>query len=299
MNDYPELGKIPESLLSKTKTFTIEATKNGFWSFFTDQRSPGRFEHDSFSKTLKWVVDQIYFGHLTEVRDPSNGEVVGLRIGKESPIKGESEEALARRIQIEMAALGLAGVIAQCRESGSSSKTAEYEKILWGDSGPGFQRCLELHYTKILAGILGNISEKLPCLEHLPILDRAPAQTKKYIAEATRCYLFQLENACISLCRACLEDALDNLVTRKIQDEIYDEMSKRRKKNKPYGRLFVTIEVLSCHGILGKHKADAHAVRTAGNDTLHPNSHQNVSSKQAEEVLTKTRRILNFIYRKP
>jgi hypothetical protein len=298
MNDYPQLGKIPESLLSKTKTFTIEATKKGFWSFFTDQRSPGSFEHDSFSKTLKWIVDQIYFGHLTEVRDPSSGEVVSLRIGKESPVKGESEDELARRIQIEMAALGLAGIIAECRESGSNSKTAEYEKALWGDSGQGFQRCLELHYTKILAGLLGNASGKLPRLEHLPILDRAPARTKKYIAEATRCYLFQLENACISLCRACLEDTLNDLVTGKLQDEIDDEIYERRKKDKPYGRLFVTIEVLSRHGILGSHKADAHAVRMAGNDTLHHNSPQNVSSKQAEEVLTKTRRILNFIYQK-
>ena len=297
MNDYPELGKIPDSLFSKTQTFTIEPTKKGFWSFFTGQRSPGSFEHDSFSKTLKWIVDQIYFSHLTEVRDPNSGEVVSLRIGKESPVKGESADELARRIQIEMAALGLGGIIAECRESGSISKTAEYEKALWGDSGQAFQRCMELHYTKILADLLGNISEKLPCLEHLPILDRAPARTKKYIAEATRCYLFQLENGCISLCRACLEDTLNNLVTGEIQDEIYDEIDYYRRKGQNVGRLFASIEVLARHGHLGTHKADAHAVRTAGNDTLHHNFPQNASSKQAEEVLTKTRRILNFIYR--
>lgn len=298
MNATPSRGKIPDSLLSKSKTFKIETSKKGYWSFFSNQRSPGNFEKDSFSKTIRWIVDQIAFGHLTEARDASNGDVVSLRIGKESPVKGESEDELAGRIRMELAALGLAGVIAECRESGSYSKTTEYEKQLWGVSGQGFQRCMELPYTKILAGILGNVSEKLPRLEHLPILDRAPARTKKYVAEATRCYLFQLENACISLCRACLEDTLNDLVTGKLQDEIDDEIYERRKKNKPYGRLFVSIEVLSHHGILGNHKADAHAVRMAGNDTLHHNSPQNVSSKQAEDVLTKTRRILSFIYQK-
>lgn len=298
MTTNPNPANIPESLLSKTKTFTIEPAKKGYWAFFSDQRSPGSFEHDSFSKTLKWIVDQIYFGHLTEVRDPENGEVVSLRIGKESPVKGESEEKLAGRIQIELAALGLAGIVAECRESGSYSKNSSDEKMLWKIPGQGFQRSMELHYTKILADLLGNISAKLPRLEHLPILNNAPARTKKYIAEATRCYLFQLENACISLCRACLEDTLNNLVTRQIQEEIYDEMDAYRRKSKNVGRLFASIEVLARHGSLGIHKADAHAVRTAGNDTLHHNSPQNVSSKQAEEVLTKTRRILNFIYQK-
>jgi len=298
MNVKPSGGAIPESLLSKTKSFTIESSKKGYWSFFSEERSSGNFENDSFSKTIKWIVDQIYFGHLTEIRDPHNGDVVSLRIGRESPVKGESADELSGRIQIELAVLGVAGVIAECRESGSYAKNTEYVKQISGVSGQGFQRCMELHYTKILAGILGNISEKLPRLELLPILDHAPARTKKYIAEATRCYLFQLENACISLCRACLEDTLNNLVTGNIQDEIYDAIEEHRRRGENVGRLFASIEVLARHGILGNHKADAHAVRKAGNNTLHHNSPQDISSKQAEDVLTKTRRILNFIYQK-
>lgn len=152
------------------------------------------------------------------------------------------------------------------------------------------QRRMEIYYALVLAQLLGHVSKKLPKLEHLPILDNAPDNTKEYIAEATRCYLLKLNRACISLCRACLEDTLKSVLTKSMENELKQEV---QRNGSPMVSL---IAVCTRHGVLKNHEDDAHYIREAGNQILHLNVKKETDADLAGDVLWKTRKIIGLIH---
>ncbi len=295
MNDSNETGDVPDWLLDKSRTFQIEQTKGGYWCFLTGHRSVGDLNKTPLNEIIKWILEQISFGHFAHQVDES-GDVVSIRIGKESPRQGGSEKEVAKEVYEDLISSAVAGLVAECRESGSDRKTIDTDKKIWKAANASAQRRMELHYALILSRLLGHISKKLPKLELLPILDTSPVNTKEYIAEATRCYLLKLDRACISLCRACLEDTLKNNLTEKMKDEWNDEMSRNKNLYRNPHPMKALIDICARHGILKKAKDDAHDIREAGNRILHFDIKNKTDSGLAGEVLWKTRKIIGLIY---
>jgi hypothetical protein len=295
MNLPSEFKDLPEELRKNARAFHVEPTHGGYWCYFSDHRSAGDLQNTPINETLKWILEQISFGHITTQTD-EHGDVVCLKIGKACPHEGNSEDEIANQVCWERVALVVAGVVADCRESGSYPKNVGFEKEVWQSATPGFQRRVELHYAMVLSRLLGHVSKKLPKLEMLPILDGAPEDTKAYIAEATRCYLLKLDRACISLCRACLEHTLKNILTEEMENEWQREIEWNKKTCKQPNAMHALIEVCARHGMLTDTKDDAHYIRLKGNEILHLRINLDANSNVAGEVLWKTRRILALIH---
>ena len=285
----------PNWPFKKSKAFRVLSVKGGYWCHLGEHRSAGDLRETPLHETLTWILEQISFGHVTCLSD-EDGDVVSLKIGQESPIQGASEDEVAEEASKELLGINLAGLIAECREKGSHPKIAEFEKKVWENATDSARRRMEIHYAFILSQLLGRISKKLPKLQLLPILEKAPANTKEYIAEATRCYLLKLDRACISLCRACLEDTLKSVLTESMKTEWSDEIIKNKKLYRSPNPMHALIEVCARHGILKSHKKDAHDIRDAGNRILHLDTRKTTTDDLAGEVLTKTRKIIGLIY---
>jgi len=120
--------------------------------------------------------------------------------------------------------------------------------------------------------------------------DEPPKNIRKYLAEATRCYLYGFYQACISLCRATIEAVLElklkekgwniSILTEDGKGEILAAMINAAKEEG------IIDETMSKH---------AHLTRKRGNYCLH--QRQIYTSKKALECIRYTREILEFIYK--
>jgi hypothetical protein len=271
--------------------FRIEPGEHAYWSFLTGHRSAGDFPDTPISETLKWIIQQIALGNFFQLKEEQ--EAVCLVIGKGAPQSFASEEAAAQHAASKVRAIYLAGLIAEAREKGSYPQTAESEKAFWNAPTEIAKRCIELHYADFLAQLLGRISKKLPELEMLPIMERAPEKTKEYIAEATRCCLLKMDLACIAICRACLEHALMGSLTNPMKEELEDKMQQNKRFRHPQNYLESLIEFCRDKGKLNGSFVDAEEVRDAGNRVLHM---KGCGDLNAWDVLRKTRKIIAIIY---
>lgn len=80
--DVPDWTEVPSD--NKSRSYRVEQTETGFWCFRTGSRSAGDLNKIPLNETIKWILEQICFGHITTIRDKS-GDIVSLRIGRESP----------------------------------------------------------------------------------------------------------------------------------------------------------------------------------------------------------------------
>jgi hypothetical protein len=271
--------------------FRVEPGEHAYWSFLTGHRSAGDFPDTPISETLKWIIQQIALGNFFQLKEGQ--ETVCLVIGKGAPQSFPSEEAAAEHAARNIVAIQVAGLIAEAREKGSYPQTAEFEEKFWNGPTESAKRRIELHYADFLAQLLGRISKKLPELEMLPIMEKAPEKTKEYIAEATRCCLLKMDLACIAICRACLEHGLRGGLTSSMKEELEDKIENKKRLRRPQNDLQSLIEVWADNGKLNGSFADAEVVRKAGNDVLHMKGCEDFI---AWDVLRKTRKIIGIIY---
>jgi len=119
--------------------------------------------------------------------------------------------------------------------------------------------------------------------------DEPPKNIRKYLAEATRCYLYGFYQACIALCRATIEAVLE----LKLRDKGWNiSMIVGDKKGEI---LSAMIRVAREKGIIDENMYNyAHSIRKKGNFCLH--QRQIYTSKKALECIRNTREILEFIY---
>jgi hypothetical protein len=271
-----------------------EPCDGGYWSYY--ERSPGRIPETPISDLLKWILQQVSLGHLEGVVD-DKGDVISLTIGQEAPFGSDEASSIeeARRCAAQSQfSLNIAGLIAEAREHGTSTDSADLVKKCWDTASSSAHRRMEIHYSLVLCQLLARVSKKLPKLELLPIIDTAPPETRDYLAEATRCYLFKLDRACIALCRACLEDTLKSVLTTEMQNEWRQEMAVNKKNEGSPNPMLALIAVCARHGVLGKYKNDADYIRQKANAILHRT--EAIKGDIAAQVLHKTRSILGFVY---
>jgi len=272
----------------------LEAVPGGYWCYYDGRRSLGQLPDAPLSEILRWILEQINLGHAKPYPD-SKGQIVSLTIGQLAPSDAASSHEAAKLSGEEFRALNIAGLVAEARENGCTIESLNLTKCIWDSASPSAHRRMEMHYALVLNRLLGGVSKKLQKLELLPIINQAPDRTREYLAEATRCYLFKLDTACIAMCRACLEDTLNESLTDEMRDEWVKEIqAKKQKSHQP--NLYALIEVCAKHGILGGYKDDAHYVREAGNQILHSSNEAKPHKHSSGEVLSKTRTIIGLIY---
>ena len=191
--------------MSAPRTLHVEKTASGVWTRL--QRSPGRLPETPLFQLLNWILEQLNFGNF-ESEEGENGDVVTLIIGKGGARPFESLDKAAEAAQRRLLAVDISGVLAGCRESGITPKHAYISKLATQRASGWFLRNTEFHYAFELTKVLARLNKKTFKLEAPPIAGLAPPSVVSYLKESTRCWLYGFHGACVSLCRACLEETL-------------------------------------------------------------------------------------------
>jgi hypothetical protein len=288
------LEEWPEGV--KKQRMRVEPAANGFWCYYGEHRSPGSFPETPFHETLIWLVQQISLGNFAIDQD-EHGEELTVAIGKAVASPAASAKEAAERAGAQAIGLSIAGLVAGAREKGYSPNLRPFLNRAWEEKTESASRRMEMHYALEMARLLGRISKKLPKLEDLPLVERAPETVRAHIAEATRCYLLKLDRACIALCRACLEDTLRSILTPEMQQDWRRLMAENKRLSRNPNQMQALIEVCAKHGVLNKDlQRHAHDVREAGNRVLHLAQLRDEQEDLAGQILKKTRIILALIY---
>lgn len=247
--------------MSKTIKIRIERTVGGFWSYI--QRSPGELPCTPLFHILKWLLEQLNFGHYKAERD-SSGDVVSLTIGKRSPVNADSADEVAQLNEQRLMAVNVAGIFAQAREGGIEPRHKDLSKQVSSQRTDWSERNTEFYHAFDLLKVLARINKKTFYLEAPPVKDSAPTSVLSYLQESTRCWLYGFYGASVALSRACLEDSL-----RKVISPPVDSLESLINAAGRTGRLDgCMIQV-------------AHSIRKTGNKFLHGHKVSEVDSRDA------------------
>ncbi len=85
----------PDEASGAGKEFVVEKANNGFWCHDANRRSAGSLDQGPLSEILKWIVNQMTYGHYREEID-ENGDVVALQIGRSAPYVVPTEHEAAK-----------------------------------------------------------------------------------------------------------------------------------------------------------------------------------------------------------
>jgi hypothetical protein len=232
---------------------------------------------------LRWVLEQLHTGSCRLEKDDT-GDVVSVVFGKgaaqtfPAPVWENAEQSFQQRY----AAINIAGLFALAREGGIRPEDAGIaEKARVTATENAFMNT-DFHYAFQLVKTLKRIHEKTFVFTTPPIAGRVGADVSRLLREATRAYLFGLNRACISMCRALIEGSLKERVPRQaVRDEQY-QFDK--------GPLQALIDVSAQRGVLDDTmRKVAHSIRQAGNEALHE---KEPTDERSWEVLLGTRALI-------
>ena len=274
----------------------ITITKDGgIWTWVAGSAGPSeRWPEQDFCLALAWLVQQLHLG-IFEVQEVEDGEVISVLIGRGASLAFEDEpseeviNSVNSRVEKRTLSVQLAGVFAQGREKGIEPK---HEKLaeaaseaINARSGASFNT--ELHYAFQLIGILQRIRKRSLDLDSPPILGNAPLRVVDLLGEATQCYLYGFHQACVAICRACLENSLKKKVPK---SELRQELQQQG-----LGELKCLVSAAFRLRLLDdSHRERANMVREYGNAVLH--SKQN-PGEGSWDVLQHTRGVVAYLFR--
>ena len=269
----------------------IETHDGAPWIF--RKRSCGELPADSLNDVLTWVLEQLNFGHFVVERD-TQGDGVSLTLGQAA--------ALAKPLKLDAAAdfaegrsrsVVVAGLFARARERGVEPDYAgltERANAAARSSDTGRMNT-DFHYAFELLSISRRISASTFLFEAPSVLGRADPVLVDMLGEATRCLFFGLYRSCVSICRACVEAALESIVDA---EELRKEMASTRPSGGKPGKIESLINIATRRGHLTEPLGGAaHSVRKAGNDAIHG---AQLDEQAAWDVLDRARHIVEHIY---
>ncbi len=246
-------------------------------------------------QALAWIVQQLHLGNY-EVRGEEDGEVVSVLIGQGAPLNGgvedkalgEFTEALNKHLHERSEAVNLCGIFAQAREQGIQPKFEKTAEKVKRAAKIGMYANTEIHYAFQLIGILKRIRERSFVLDSPPILGRAPRPVVQLLGEATRCHLHGFHQACVAICRACLEQSLKERVPQ-------HELLQERWNNPKSGELECLISgALRVGSLDGPRRQMADEIRKNGNVVLH---RMQEPGEDSWDILQHTRGVVSYLYR--
>ena len=254
-------------------------------------------------RALRWMLQQLKFGHFRVEDVTENGEVlavsIGRGIGRGAAPAEETRDSIIENTRERLQTLNLCGLFAQARESGISPEVSDLaEKIRSTATPGGTVQHTEFHYAFELIRILKRIRERSFILDSPPILEKASPWAVSLLGEATRCCLFGFHRASISLCRACME--------RVLWEKVPKSALLREKWEFRTGKGPLELLVKAAHrlGLLdGPHRDWANEVRLRGNRMLHrkpgeePEKGPRGSDEDAWEILFAARAVVSHLFR--
>src|SRR5207244_273585 len=142
-----------------------------FWTYL--RCSAGELPGTPLHNVLEWVLEQLNFGNFETERD-SRGDVVSVTIGKaaagawhpasSSPtrelVSVSDDNKAIENANIRLLAVSVAGILAQCRESGIQPKHAHISKMLTQQPTDWRNRNTEFHYAFELIKVLARLNKK-------------------------------------------------------------------------------------------------------------------------------------------
>lgn len=264
---------------------SIEIHDGSPWIFRS--RSCGELPDAPLHEVLRWVVEQLHFGHFVVEHD-DRGDGVSLTLGQAAAFARPIKANLAHEYEeMRNRALTVAGIFAAARERGVEPQYADLSDkansvARNNDTG---QMNTDFYYAFELVSLLRRLAKTTFLFEAPPILGQANATVIEMLGEATRCFLFGLFRSSTSVCRACMEAVLRSAVR---PDQLLNEVWKTKR-----GEIESLINVALREGILTEpFGGAAHRVRQVGNDAAHG---KQLSAEVSWEVLQHTRQIAEQI----
>jgi len=144
-------------------------------------------------------------------------------------------------------------------------------------------RNTEFHYAFELTKVLARLNKKTFRLEAPPITGLAPSSVVSYLKESTRCWLYGFHGACVSLCRACLEETLKEALKKATPISILNT-----------SRLDLPIDEARQNQVLDDCMAEvAHSIRKKANKFLHGDP---ITEEDSRETLDNTRSVVEQVF---
>ena|ERR1700733_4120143 len=184
--------------MSETVTVHVERAENGFWTYL--RRSAGDLPGTSLHSVLKWIIEQLNFGHFEKQRDSRN-DVVPMTIGRAAALGPSSGHEALEHAKRRLFSVNVNGLLAKARESGITPEHAHLSKTVTQQSTDWTHRNTEFHYAFELVKVLARLNKKTFNLEAPPITGAAPASVVSYLSESTRCWLYGFHGASVALTR--------------------------------------------------------------------------------------------------
>ena len=270
---------------------SIEIHDGAAWIFGT--RSCGTPPDTPIANMLGWIVEQLHFGHFVVERDQS-GDGVSLTLGQAAAFARPLDPSRAPEHEEQRnRSLVLARIFALARERGVEPEykdLAERADAAARNSQAGRMNT-DLYYAFALVNVLNRIAGATFVFEAPAILGRADKDIVEMLGEATRCLLFGLFRSSASVCRSCMEAALESVVDK---TELRLEMAPKGPSRRSPGKIESLINIAIRRELLAEDlKGAADFVRRRGNDAIHGDP---LSEKLAWEILDRTRQIVARIF---
>lgn len=132
-------------------------------------------------------------------------------------------------------------------------------------------------------------------VQEISLLPRVPRSVDNYISEAASCYRYGFDLACISLCRAAIEEALKYRLKEKFGREAIVEWNKDQERWEEADLSKLIDRASSDYEIL-QFQQQAHEIRMAGNKCVHGKLKGEQVRCAASEVLIDSRLIVQDLY---
>ena len=285
----------------KKVAINVETKHNKTWTYL--DRSAGQWDDLRLYRLLRWMVQQLNFGHF-QVEDEEDGEILSVLIGRNAALEDATQDAVIEESKKGVHAVNIAGLFAQAREEGIEPEHGGFAEKVKSGTGPGGVFNTEIYYAFELIDILKKIRGKSFVLETPPILGKASPWAVSLLGEATRCYLFGFNRASVSLCRACMERSLKEKVPpAELTQEKLNTLVQGKLRTKK-GDLECLVSAAFRLGLLDEPHHDlAEQVRQHGNKILHrkpqgkPAKGSLGEAEDSWETLCKTRAVVSFLFR--
>ncbi len=171
----------------------------------------------------------------------------------------------------------------------------EYKEVLEGLFKPKTDEELLDHYLDKIDKV--DLIKRAEKWDILFIRSRPSPQVALYLGEASRCYIYGFFLACIALCRAVIDFALEEISGKK-KIKIWETKPEKKGLQAiqpvPLNNL---IKIARDENVLDRKLArDAHKIKKLGNDCLHEGLTNPSYEGDAFNSLTKTKDILAHLY---
>lgn len=145
------------------------------------------------------------------------------------------------------------------------------------------------HVVREMIKTFPAIVERLSTFQVIPVTSAVPIPVAQYAREASRCYLHGFFSACLTLCRSCVESAVETKLDQEGHRKALDAL--------PFNRMQEMLNLALSKGVLDDLTLHmAHEIRKSANKAVHGTV---PSEEECRDRLEQTRAVLRHLYEAP